>query len=337
MIVFFTPFIIKYNLYIYFITYFRKKNVFFIKKAFLKCISGTIVISDQKLLHYQEENMTERKEYYPLALTIAGSDSGGGAGIQADLRTFSAFGVFGCSAITAVTSQNPLEVSRIDALPGAAVKAQIQAVKKAFKIGAVKTGMLMNAGIIEHAAAELSGMKCPLIVDPVMIATSGARLLEDSAVESMKNSLLPLAEWITPNIHEAQLLADMKITDTAAMSEAGLRCAATWKCNCIVKGGHLSSKGGRIADIVIYQGKVYSLSSPVIENPRASHGTGCTMSAALAAALALGLPWKKAMKAVKDFVFGSLAEEVEIGDGIFAMYPPQASYVDEIAFDRIDN
>ncbi len=281
--------------------------------------------------------MAKTQQYYPLALTIAGSDSGGGAGIQADLRTFSAFGVYGCSAITAVTSQNPKHVTRIDALSGDAVTAQIQAVKECFKIGAIKTGMLMNSEIVERVATELSGIKCPVVIDPVMIATSGAKLLEDDAIELIRTKLLPLASWITPNLHEAALLAEMEISNYDDMIEAGRDFSARWNCNCIIKGGHLKGNNqGLMTDIVIYQDKAYSLSSPEIEDCTSSHGTGCTMSSALAAALALGIPWKKAVKAVKDFIFGSLAEEVEVGKKIFAMYPPQSSYVDEIVFERID-
>jgi len=281
--------------------------------------------------------MAKTQEYYPLALTIAGSDSGGGAGIQADLRTFSAFGVYGCSAITAVTSQNPRRVTRIDALSGDAVASQIQAVKETFRIGAVKTGMLMNSEIVERVATELTGVKCPIVIDPVMIATSGARLLENDAIELIREKLLPLADWITPNLHEAALLAGTTISNYDDMIAAGRDFSERWNCNCIIKGGHFEGDNqGLMTDIVIYQGKAYSLSSPEIENCLSSHGTGCTMSSALAASLALGIPWKKAMKAVKDFIFGSLAEEVEVGKKTFAMYPPQSSYVDEIVFERID-
>lgn len=276
-------------------------------------------------------------EYYPLALTVAGSDSGGGAGIQADLRTFSAFGVYGSSALTAVTAQNPNRVYRVDALPVEAVREQLRAVREAFSVGALKTGMLCDVGIVRVVAEELRKFKCPVVVDPVMVSTSGTRLLSEDAVSVLKDELLPLADWLTPNLREAELLTGRAIGNMEEMAAAGRECAERWKCGCVIKGGHAVASGGLVTDVVAYNGKVLALSSPEVAGTRASHGTGCTLSAALCACLALGFSWKESLRAAKGFVYGSLVEEVELGNGVVAMYPPQESYIGEIELKRIDN
>ncbi len=255
-------------------------------------------------------------------MTIAGSDSGGGAGIQADLRTFAAFGVFGCSAITAVTSQNPCVVNRIDPLAAEAVACQIATVLDKIAIHTIKTGMLFNAEIINAVCDTLEGKNIPLIVDPVMIATSGACLLEKDAIKTLLDRLFAMASWITPNLPEAELITGVRINGRKTMITAALECAEKWNCGCILKGGHLRSKSSVAADIVCYKGDLYELCSPLVEDCRASHGTGCTLSAALAANLALDNPWEKALTLAKGFVYSSLAEAVEIGAGIEAMYPP---------------
>ena len=283
-------------------------------------------------------NNEDDMEYYPSALTIAGSDSSGGAGIQADLRTFAAFGVYGCSAITAVTAQNPLAVTRVDALSSDAVVAQIQAVGDAIEIRAAKTGMLCNAKIINAIVESLDGINFPLIIDPVMIATSGAELLATDAIDSLKNNLLQLATWITPNIPEAEILTGIKITTQADMAKAAMFCANEWNCSCIVKAGHLEGASNGIAtDVVATNGNIYLLSAPLIENCPATHGTGCTLSAALVSALALGFHWKKALKMAKSFVFGSLTETVPLGPTVEAMYPPSDSYLEKVTLKMIND
>ncbi|MDD3117895.1 MAG: bifunctional hydroxymethylpyrimidine kinase/phosphomethylpyrimidine kinase [Victivallales bacterium] len=281
--------------------------------------------------------MNKPMQFYPVALTIAGSDSGGGAGIQADLRTFAAFGVFGTSAVTAVTAQNPTEVLRIDALPGAAVQAQLQAVHRKFAVGAIKTGMLVNAEIIRAVATEVQRFATPLIVDPVMVSTSGARLLEEAAIALLQEELLPLADWITPNRQEAELLTGRTIGNRDDMVAAGQECARRWQCSVIIKGGHLDWQEGLMTDVVIHDGKALALTSPVVEASEAGHGTGCTFSAALAAGFALAGHWKQVVKTAKAFVYGSLQEEVVVGPGIHAMYPPLETYDGEIELTRIDN
>jgi hydroxymethylpyrimidine/phosphomethylpyrimidine kinase len=284
-------------------------------------------------IHQMSEYMNNEDdmEYYPAALTIAGSDSSGGAGIQADLRTFAAFGVYGCSAITAVTAQNPLAVTRVDALSNDAVAAQIQAITDTIEIRAAKTGMLCNAEIINAIVENLSEINFPLVIDPVMVATSGSELLAADAIDSLKNNLLKLATWITPNIPEAEILTDIKINNQADMAKAAMFCANKWNCSCIVKAGHLKEpSNGMATDIVATNGNIYQLSAPLIENCQATHGTGCTLSAALVSALALGFHWKQALKMAKSFVLGSLAEAVPLSPTIEAMYPPGDSYLEKV-------
>lgn len=281
-------------------------------------------------------NNSQAKTFYPVALTIAGSDSGGGAGIQADLRTFAAYGVFGCSAIAAVTAQNPFEVGRVDTMPPESVVAQIDAVTAEFAVSAVKTGMLANAAIVEAAAAAVAELEnIPLVVDPVMVSTSGHRLLDQDAIDIVKTKLLPLADWMTPNIPEAEILTGMKITGRRDMVAAALECSDRWNCGCIVKGGHASGETGRAEDIVAIDGEVLRLSTPLVEDTRATHGTGCAFSAALAAGLALDFGWHEALKAAKAFVFGSLTEAVLPGWRVEAMYPPSGNYIEKVKFGRM--
>jgi len=258
------------------------------------------------------------------ALTIAGSDSGGGAGIQADLRTFSSLGVFGCSAITALTSQNPLEVRRVDAIPVEGVKAQIETVSSQMRVAAVKTGMLYSAGIVKAVAETLSKIKAPLVVDPVAVSTSGVMLLKSSAVGALKTHLLPLADWMTPNIPEAELLLGRKISCESAMAEAALECHERWDCSCIVKGGHAVGDAKHSVDIVCHKCKLYRLVSKRVEvKAHSDHGTGCTFSAALAALLANGAEWEIALVGAKAFVLASLAEPRQVSPKISVMFPPE--------------
>lgn len=270
----------------------------------------------------------------PVALTIAGSDSGGGAGIQADLRTFTSFGVYGCSAITAITAQNPCEVRRVDALPAESVTAQLESVFEEFDVSAVKTGMLFDTGIIRAVAKFLSSRsKIGLVVDPVMVSTSGAVLLRKNAVSAVTDMLFPVATWVTPNIFEAELLLNRKITTESEMMKAAADFAERWGCGCIVKGGHLKIKGSIKVDAVAYDGELYRLSSPEIET-LAGHGTGCTFSAAIAAGYALGHQWEKALASAKAFVYGSLVESVMPGRRICAMFPPSVKYTNKVTIEK---
>jgi hydroxymethylpyrimidine/phosphomethylpyrimidine kinase len=275
------------------------------------------------------------KPYFPAVLTIAGSDSGGGAGIQADLRTFYAFETFGCSAISAVTSQNPNEVTRIDLLEPAAVKAQIETVRSAIRLGAAKTGMLGSAAIIEAAAEALHGFDAPLVVDPVMISTSGAELLAPDAAGTLISTLLPLAAWITPNLPEAEKLSGMRIETYQDMIRAARFCSESWGCGCILKGGHFRG-GDSAVDIICRGDEIYRVSTPLLAlDGNTAHGTGCTLSAAFAAGLALEYSYLEAFRQAKAFVYGALAEAVLIGDGLRAMYPPRQSWADCICIDPV--
>jgi hydroxymethylpyrimidine/phosphomethylpyrimidine kinase len=272
----------------------------------------------------------EREDAYPVALTVAGSDSGGGAGIQADLRTFAAFGVYGCAAVTAVTAQNPLAVLRIDPIPAEGVAAQLEAIFPAFSVAAAKTGMLHDATTIRVVAGALAPRLIPVVVDPVMVAGSGAVLLRPEAIGELRDVLLPVAAWVTPNLPEAALLLDRPVADAVAMRDAALEISRRWDCGCVLKGGHALTGDEELAvDVVAHGGKAYRLSSPVVSDG-AGHGTGCTFSAALAAALALRMPWREALAAAKAFVFGSLAEAIFPGPGLEAMYPPARNYIREI-------
>ncbi len=263
----------------------------------------------------------QKKDFYPVALTVAGSDSGGGAGIAADLRTFNALGVFGCCAVTAVTSQNPTVVSRIDPVPAEGVAAQIKAVTDKISVSYAKTGMLFSSETVMALANEIKRCGLKIVCDPVMVSTSGSMLLKEDAVEAVKNEIFPLAKWITPNIPEAELILGREISNIDDMLEAALTISNTYKSSVLLKGGHL--KSDNICDAVAKDGKIYTLSSPKLELPAfASHGTGCTLSAAMTALLALDFPWKRAICESKAFVFGSLSQSVEIGKNIHAMYPP---------------
>ena len=261
-------------------------------------------------------------EYYPSALTIAGSDSGGGAGIEADLRTFNALGVYGCAAITAVTAQNPETVSRVDLLPGAAVTAQIDAVMAKIAVRCAKTGMLGSAENVAAVAEAVRKYRLKLICDPVMISTSGRKLLDEEGIALVQKELLPEAVWITPNIPECEFLLGGKGNVISDMGSAAKALADKFGCNVLLKGGH-DEKSKRAVDFVCYKGELFTLSTPKVKLPPfASHGTGCTLSAAMTAMTALGFSWSDMVQDAKAFVFGSLRENVEIGEGVSGMYPP---------------
>ncbi len=274
--------------------------------------------------------------FYPAALTVAGSDSGGGAGIQADLRTFNAFGVFGCSAVTALTSQNPREVRRVDTLPPESVRTQIETVLDAVAVRWAKTGMLAGAGVVETVAEIAAVRRLPLVCDPVMVSTSGVPLLEPAAVDVMRRRLLPAARWITPNLPEAELLLGVKITSFDGCVHAAKSLFELCGAAVLLKTGHAGFTADA-ADVVCREGRMYLLSSPRVEAPPyAPHGTGCTLSAALAAALAAGAHWKTALCEAKAFVFGSLSECAEVGPGLFAMYPPVNGYESSVTLKPLE-
>ena len=247
------------------------------------------------------------------ALTIAGSDSGGGAGIQADLKTFAAHGVYGTCAITAVTAQNTLGVIAWEALSADLVTAQIEAIVDDIGVDAVKTGMLANAAIVEAVAAAVSSLELPqLVVDPVMVAKGGDRLLEQEAVDAIRAELLPQAHVVTPNVPEAEVLAGIPVKSLDDMREAGRRILELGPRVVLVKGGHLG--GPESIDIACTKHHVVELRGPRIETPH-THGTGCTLASAIAANLARGIPDLEAIAAAREYVEGAIRNAPGIGKG----------------------
>lgn len=239
----------------------------------------------------------------PVALTVAGSDSGGNAGIQADLRAFHALGVHGCCAITSLTAQNPLGVRSAQAADPALVADQLDAIFEGYRVGGAKTGMLPSAEIVEVVAEKFAAHpEIPLVVDPVMVATSGARLVGDTAVAAIRDRLLPLAALATPNLPEAEVLLGEPVTDAALTAR---HLANRLGCAVLLKGGHSAE---RPAEDFLAQkdGTVLRITSAAIQNPLSTHGTGCTLSAAIAGALARGLPLPDAVLAGKALVFEAI-------------------------------
>jgi hydroxymethylpyrimidine/phosphomethylpyrimidine kinase len=238
-------------------------------------------------------------------LTIAGSDSGGGAGIQADLKTFLAHGVFGASALTAITAQNTGGVAAVEALAPALVAAQVDAVFSDTGADAVKTGMLATAGIIDAVTGALARHRVTrLVVDPVIGATSGARLLDETALDALRTRLLPLAAVVTPNVPEAEALAGMAITSDGDARAAARRIRALGAAAVVLKGGHRAT-GDVVEDLLVDDDGEQVFRVPREPGP-AAHGTGCTFAAALAARLARGEALTIAVPAVQRYVAGAI-------------------------------
>ncbi len=251
------------------------------------------------------------------ALTIAGSDSGGGAGIQADLKTFAAHGVYGTNAITAVTAQNTLGVTTWRAMPADLVTAQIEAIAGDIGADAVKVGMLATAAIVEAVAAAIEALELPqVVVDPVMVAKGGDRLLEEDAVVAMRAELLPRAHLVTPNIPEAEVLAGMSIASLADMHLAGRRILELGPRVVVVKGGHLEGAefADQAIDVFCTSGGDQELRVPRVHS-RNTHGTGCTLSSAIAANLALGRADLEAVERAKEYLTGAIRNAPGIGRG----------------------
>jgi hydroxymethylpyrimidine/phosphomethylpyrimidine kinase len=251
-----------------------------------------------------------------IALTIAGSDSSGGAGIQADLKTFTALGVYGASVVTALTAQNTTGVQGVHAVPAAFIAEQMRSVLSDLRIGAAKTGMLATRDIVETVVAALAGVPdLPLIADPVMVATSGDVLLAPDAVEAVRRRLLPAAELITPNLAEAaELLGGSTARDEQAMVEQARALIAMGARAVLMKGGHAT--GREAADLLVTTGGGTRMARPWIETPN-THGTGCTLSAAIAALRAGGAPLPDAVARAKDYLWNALKSGAahRIGNG----------------------
>jgi hydroxymethylpyrimidine/phosphomethylpyrimidine kinase len=245
----------------------------------------------------------------PIALTIAGSDSSAGAGIQADLKTFSALTIYGLSAVTCVVAEIPGKVSRIEPVGVEMVREQIDVLAKHFPIAAIKTGLLCSAAIISAVAKSIVdlGRKIPLVVDPVITATGGDPLLEADAIETYQRELFPIALLITPNLDEAAQLLGEKIQDRESMARAGKELERKFKTAILLKGGHL--RGDEAVDLLFTNGKVVEFASPFVRDV-ATHGTGCTYSAAITAGLAAGMPLPDSIARAKRFVTASIANRL---------------------------
>ena len=248
-----------------------------------------------------------------IALTIAGSDSGGGAGIQADLKTFHQFGVFGTSVVTALTAQNTLGVRAVHPVPEAMVEAQAEALAEDLPPAAVKSGMLAVASLVELLGRLLDRHRWrAYVLDPVMVATSGDRLLDRGAEAAIRDLLLPRAALVTPNLDEAAILAEMRVRDPDEMRRAGERLLALGAAAALVKGGHLD--GPEVRDVLVHAGGVREYRRPRLDTT-STHGTGCTLSAAVAAGLARGRPLEDAVGDALDFVHRAIASAPGLGGG----------------------
>jgi hydroxymethylpyrimidine/phosphomethylpyrimidine kinase len=258
--------------------------------------------------------MTRRKSW-PVAFTIAGSDSGGGAGIQADLKTFAAFGVHGTSAIACLTAQNPRRVLAVEPCPPKMLRRQIEAVFAELPPRAVKTGMLFSAAnlrvVADFFGARTARPRIPLVVDPVMVATSGARLLAPAGERVLLKELLPLATLVTPNLDEAEILAGQKIREPEDLRSAARKIFSRFGGAVLVKGGHLQT---REAMDLFYDGRTELLLAAPFVRGISTHGTGCTYSAAIAAALALGCDLPGAVERGKNFITSAIANSYRLGN-----------------------
>jgi hydroxymethylpyrimidine/phosphomethylpyrimidine kinase len=250
----------------------------------------------------------------PVALTIAGSDSGGGAGVQADLKTFAALGVHGTSAIACLTAQNPERVLGIEPCPPQMLRRQLETVFQELPPAAIKTGMLFSSGNIRVVVNFLKNnprhARVPLVVDPVLVSTSGAKLLQSGALKVFTEQLLPLAALVTPNLSEAEILGGQKISSVDDMRDAARKIHSRWGCAVLIKGGHLR---GKVATDIFFDGKNEALlRAPFVKGIR-THGTGCVYSAAICAGLAKGKSIPQSVKIGKQFVTRTILKSYRVG------------------------
>lgn len=273
---------------------------------------------------------TPKVNYYPSALTVSFSDSCGGAGIQADLRTFNAYAVYGCSAVTAVAAQNSKKTADLLDMPAKLIENQIDTILENIPVAIAKSGFIGNADVIKSVAQCVAKHKLKLIVDPFLFIGKNKNILDGNAVNVLRNELLKTAYAITTGIREAEILLDCKIIDEKGLFEAARKLSDIYNALAIVKGGN-SNNSKYAVDAVAFEGHTYQLRSPILKNCRHSHGAGCTFSAAFCANLALGTEWDDALLEAKTFVFGSLAEPVRIGDTVEVMYPPETDYSEHIS------
>ncbi len=245
-------------------------------------------------------------------LIIAGSDSGGGAGIQADIKTCAAFGAYSATAITALTAQNTLGVQRIDLIDPEMVRAQIQSVMSDIGADVIKIGMLGSAEIINVVAEEIADVQALVVLDPVMVSTSGDKLLAEDAIEALKTKLVPLCDVITPNAPEAAILTGLQVGDVEDLSKAGQALLDMGAYAALMKGGHL--KGKTLVDVLVSEDGASIMTGPRIHS-RHTHGTGCTLASGIAAALALGAPLEEAVSAARDYVYEAIRTAPKLGAG----------------------
>ena len=256
--------------------------------------------------------VNRRADVPPVALTIAGSDSGGGAGIQADLKTFAAHGVYGLSAITAVTAQNTVAVTGVQEIEPELVSSQIAAVVSDFPVAAAKTGMLSSAAIIRAVAQAVDDHELRVVVDPVMVAKSGDRLLRPDAVDALREELLPRAALLTPNVPEASDLTGFRVENEDEMRTAGKKLLEMGARAVLMKGGHLD--GDPVVDLFLEGNRVFRFRGHRIHT-RATHGTGCTLSAAVVANLALSRPLPEAVKRARRYLRTAMFRATPLGQG----------------------
>ena len=267
-----------------------------------------------RIIQTMNTQQTTPLKHYPRVLTIAGSDSGGGAGIQADLKTFAALGCYGMTAITALTAQNTIGVQGIHGIPAEFLKAQIQSVLDDIGVNAIKIGMLHAPEIVDVVAWAIDHYQLKnVVLDPVMVATSGDRLIASETVQVLVRELFPRATLITPNLDEAVLLLGREISDASELELAGRDLLAMGACAVLLKGGHLS--GDDVMDLLVQPNSPSErLASRRIQS-RNVHGTGCTLSSAIAANLALGLGLSEAVHCARQFIVQAIAHGAEITTG----------------------
>lgn len=265
-------------------------------------------VSTLSAVTFDPAPLPRKPESLPVALTIAGSDNSAGAGAQADLKTMCALGTYGVTAITCVVAEVPGKVSAIQAIEPAIVAEQVRLLFDAFPIGALKTGMLYSREIITAVADTLEQLpRVPLVVDPVMVATSGDLLLRDDAVALYCERLIPRATLVTPNLDEVRTLLGREVTSLAAMREAGAELVAQFGVSFLLKGGHL--RGDTATDLLFSEGVVHEFSAPFVPGV-STHGTGCTYAAAITAGLAKGLPLREAVAEAKTLLTRAVAQHL---------------------------
>jgi hydroxymethylpyrimidine/phosphomethylpyrimidine kinase len=272
-----------------------------------------VSLEDQANAERLTLNVERRSQSLPVALTIAGSDSSAGAGLQADLKTFQTLGVYGVTAVTCVVAEIPGKVVSLHKSETTILRQQIDVLLSSFSIGAAKTGLLCSAAVVSEVASALrkfqerSGRRLPLVVDPVMIATSGDRLLDADAISRYTSELFPLAALVTPNLDEAATLLGGEISDLAAMRTAGERLVALYRVPFLMKGGHLA--GTQATDLLFTGSDAIEITAPFSRQVR-THGTGCTYSAATTAGLAAGMSLESAVRRAKAYVTRTIAEHL---------------------------